>query len=111
MKQIVTMGARVTSSTSRLIACHLIALTPGRAAAYLSAPKGWARSSAVEHSLHTREVTGSIPVAPTIGLPLFLQFAVASVDRFLTPPPRRLAFHLGSRYRARRDTALPGLAN
>ena len=27
---------------------------------------GWARSSAVEHSLHTREVTGSIPVAPTI---------------------------------------------
>ncbi len=25
-----------------------------------------ARSSAVEHSLHTRRVTGSIPVAPTI---------------------------------------------
>jgi hypothetical protein len=27
---------------------------------------GWARSSAVEHRLHTAGVTGSIPVAPTI---------------------------------------------
>ena len=28
-------------------------------------PKAWARSSAVEHTLHTGGVTGSIPVAPT----------------------------------------------
>ena len=30
-----------------------------------ASPQGRARSSAVEHSLHTRRVTGSIPVAPT----------------------------------------------
>ena len=32
-----------------------------------------ARSSAVEHSLHTRRVTGSIPVAPTTAWPLISQ--------------------------------------
>ncbi len=30
----------------------------------------WTRSSAVEHSLHTRRVTGSIPVVSTIRLPI-----------------------------------------
>ncbi len=76
---------RWKAAKSAKSAGRAIALTPGRAAAYLSAPYGWARSSAVEHSLHTREVTGSIPVAPTIRDPRVVRL----VTRLFGPITRR----------------------
>jgi hypothetical protein len=48
----------------------------------------WALNSAVECHLHTVEVTGSNPVAPTIPTFLRMVSACASGFRFTFPGPR-----------------------
>ena len=57
-------------------------LTPLRAAPYIARPDGRALSSAGERSLHTGEVVGSIPTAPTISLRITCRFGGSRVRFF-----------------------------
>src|SRR5262249_17853587 len=50
--------------TKKLSIC--LRLTRLRGIPYIAVPNAWALSSAGERSLHTGEVVGSIPTAPTI---------------------------------------------
>src|SRR5919106_1291229 len=65
-------------------------LDTGRAPLLIANRRGWAVSSAGEHSLHTRGVAGSIPAPPT---KLLLPEQLVSCSHLAMQPPAKSSCH------------------
>ena len=75
---------------------------------WAASAQAWARSSVVEHTLHTGGVVGSIPTAPTIpNVVAGSKIAIRRIDMLANPPdwPRGRLFEV-SRLEARHSAQL-----